>query len=42
MFRALALIVLQPAADLLGAMDVFEAPSLFPAFGLPPSLPWSG
>jgi RNA polymerase sigma-70 factor (ECF subfamily) len=37
-FRPLALIVLQPAADLLGAMDVFETPSLFPAFGLPPSM----
>lgn len=35
-FRAFALIVLRPAADRLGAMDVFEEPGLFPAFGLPP------
>ncbi|MEV0136762.1 hypothetical protein AB0H83_51105 [Dactylosporangium sp. NPDC050688] len=37
-FRPFALIVLRPEAGLLAAMDVFEAPGLFPAFGLPASL----
>lgn len=37
-FRPFALSVLRPAAGLLAAMDVFEAPGLFPAFGLPASL----
>ncbi|WP_435831017.1 sigma factor-like helix-turn-helix DNA-binding protein [Microtetraspora glauca] len=37
-FRSFALIVLRPRAGLLAAMDVFEAPGLFAAFGLPASL----
>ncbi|MEV0806679.1 sigma-70 family RNA polymerase sigma factor [Micromonospora sp. NPDC050200] len=37
-FRPFALIVLRPEAGLLAAMDVFEAPGLFAAFGLPASL----
>nr|BFE57969.1 hypothetical protein GCM10020063_024950 [Dactylosporangium thailandense] len=34
-FRPFALILLRLAPDGLAAMDVFEAPGLFPAFGLP-------
>ncbi len=34
-FRAFALIVLRPVAGLIAAMDVFEAPGLFVAFGFP-------
>ncbi|MEO3808480.1 sigma-70 family RNA polymerase sigma factor [Sphaerisporangium sp. B11E5] len=34
-FRPFALIVLEPEAGLLAAIDTFEAPRLFPAFGLP-------
>ncbi|MEU0480553.1 RNA polymerase subunit sigma-70, partial [Streptosporangium sp. NPDC006013] len=37
-FRPFVLIVLRPEAGLLAAMDVFEAPGLFTAFGLPASL----
>jgi RNA polymerase sigma-70 factor (ECF subfamily) len=37
-FRSFALIVLRPESGRLAAMDVFEAPGLFPAFGLPASL----
>ncbi|MCC5574826.1 sigma-70 family RNA polymerase sigma factor [Microtetraspora sp. AC03309] len=37
-FRSFALIVLRPRAGLLAAVDVFEAPGLFAAFGLPASL----
>ncbi|MFF5124193.1 sigma-70 family RNA polymerase sigma factor [Dactylosporangium aurantiacum] len=37
-FRPFALIVLRPVAGLLTAMDAFEAPGLFPVFGLPASL----
>jgi RNA polymerase sigma-70 factor (ECF subfamily) len=37
-FRPFALVVLRPEAGLLAAIDVFEVPSLFAAFGLPPSL----
>jgi RNA polymerase sigma-70 factor, ECF subfamily len=37
-FRPFALIVLRPQAGLLAAIDSFETPSLFAAFGLPASL----
>jgi RNA polymerase sigma-70 factor (ECF subfamily) len=37
-FRPFVLIVLRPEAGLLAAMDVFETPGLFAAFGLPLSL----
>ncbi|MEU3455806.1 sigma-70 family RNA polymerase sigma factor [Micromonospora sp. NPDC006766] len=37
-FRAFALIVLRPVAGLIAAMDVFETPGLFAAFGLPAHL----
>jgi RNA polymerase sigma-70 factor (ECF subfamily) len=37
-FRPFALIVLRPRAGLLAAIDAFETPSLFAAFGLPASL----
>jgi RNA polymerase sigma-70 factor (ECF subfamily) len=37
-FRPFALIVLTPKADLLAAIDAFETPGLFAAFGLPPHL----
>ncbi|WP_091190296.1 RNA polymerase subunit sigma-70 [Micromonospora narathiwatensis] len=37
-FRSFALIVLRPEAGLLAAMDVFETPGLFAAFGLPATL----
>ncbi|MFF5263499.1 sigma-70 family RNA polymerase sigma factor [Actinomadura viridis] len=37
-FRPFALVVLTPEAGLLAAMDSFETPGLFGAFGLPASL----
>jgi RNA polymerase sigma-70 factor (ECF subfamily) len=37
-FRPFALIVLRPEAGLLAAIDAFETPGLFAAFGLPASL----
>lgn len=41
-FRPFALIVLRAEAGLLAAMDVFETPGLFAAFGLPASLSDAG